>query len=201
MVITMNTLCQITGCPNAILAKGLCNTHYLRQKRHGDPLYTPPSDEERFWKQVLRTSDPDECWFWQGGKNWQGYGRFHVGYRSVPAHRVAFNLTHPSNPLGKKEFCLHICDNPTCCNPKHLTRGDHTINMRDREVRGRTARGTRMGRYNREKTHCPKGHLLEGANLYLSVKGKRGCNTCRREAALAYKARQKGQQLILEHSD
>lgn len=34
---------------------------------------------------------------------------------------------------------LHDCDNPRCCNPKHLRLGTHRDNMDDKIVRNRMA--------------------------------------------------------------
>lgn len=34
--------CAVDGCPSTVLAKGLCNTHYLRVKKHGDPHRVDP---------------------------------------------------------------------------------------------------------------------------------------------------------------
>ena len=31
-------ICSIKGCDNPHMAKGLCNTHYYRQRTYGDPL-------------------------------------------------------------------------------------------------------------------------------------------------------------------
>lgn len=32
-------MCCIDGCGKRVLAKGMCQKHYMRVKRHGDPLY------------------------------------------------------------------------------------------------------------------------------------------------------------------
>ena len=34
---------------------------------------------------------------------------------------------------------------------------------------------------NTNKTHCIRGHVLSGENLYVYKNGKRGCRTCQRE--------------------
>lgn len=73
-----------------------------------------------------------------------GYGQFGIGGRGNLrlAHRVAFDLSNEV-PLGAAEQVRHTCDNPPCCNPAHLLRGDNAANVNDREARGRTARGSR----------------------------------------------------------
>ena len=32
-------ICSVEGCSNPVVGKGFCNTHYIRWRRHGDPLY------------------------------------------------------------------------------------------------------------------------------------------------------------------
>lgn len=34
--------CSIDECENRVHAKGLCNKHYLRKWKHGDPTFTLP---------------------------------------------------------------------------------------------------------------------------------------------------------------
>ena len=71
-----------------------------------------------------------------------GYGQFGIGGRGKTqlAHRVAFDLSNKVK-LRADEQVRHRCDNPPCCNPRHLLRGDNAKNVADREERGRTCRG------------------------------------------------------------
>jgi hypothetical protein len=43
--------------------------------------------------------------------------------------------------------------------------------------------GHKTGPMRREWTHCPKGHLLSGENLYVRPNGRRNCRICRSERA------------------
>lgn len=47
-------ICSIEGCDRKSRARGWCNLHWRRWRNHGDPLYTPPDDETRFWSRVDR---------------------------------------------------------------------------------------------------------------------------------------------------
>jgi hypothetical protein len=44
--------------------------------------------------------------------------------------------------------------------------------------------GPRRPNSNVTKTHCPKGHIYEGDNLYIDPKGNRRCRECKRLSRL-----------------
>lgn len=100
--------------------------------------------EERFWKRVDRSSD---CWEWTGPLMWNGYGTMPVkaanGWRPVPAHRVAWGITHGSIPDGL--HVCHHCDNRRCVRPDHLFLGTQQDNLTDMVVKGRSSAGERNG--------------------------------------------------------
>jgi len=56
------------------------------------------------------------------------------------AHRVSYSLAKGFIPRG---FCvMHLCDNPPCCNPKHLKIGTVGDNNRDTSHKGRVGKVT-----------------------------------------------------------
>ncbi len=63
-----------------------------------------------------------------------GYGDLSYSGKHMQAHRLAWTLTH-GDP-GELDV-LHTCDNPPCCNPKHLYLGTDADNHRDMHARGR----------------------------------------------------------------
>ena len=104
----------------------------------GRPANTP----ELLWSKVEKKGE-DECWPWQGYNNGK-YGRVEINDKSYYAHRVIFNLANPGKidlnaPKDTDEygFIMHSCDNPICCNPKHLLIGTHADNMADKVSKGR----------------------------------------------------------------
>lgn len=101
----------------------------------------------------------------------KGYVDF--SYRRVRwrAHRLAYTIAVGPIPDGL-EVC-HSCDNPPCCNPKHLFLGTGSENAIDRVAKGRDR--------NRGRTHCIRGHELSGSNVRIraTLRGyRRQCITC-----------------------
>jgi hypothetical protein len=60
-------------------------------------------------------------------------------------HVLALEVTTGEAANGR--CALHHCDNPPCCNPKHLYWGSRLDNTRDRDQRGRhvSLKGERHG--------------------------------------------------------
>ena len=101
-----------------------------------------------FWEKV-EVRGPDECWTWQAASTTRGYGiytRGKLGKRRVYAHRYVYEML--VGPILDGMFCMHKCDNPSCVNPKHLTVGTCSDNLRDMVMKGRSSRG--------EKRWCAK---------------------------------------------
>lgn len=89
---------------------------------------------DRFWSYVDKSSE-DQCWCWLKSTDSSGYGRFRAGGKLWKANRVAYYLHFLLDP-GLEQVC-HSCDNPSCCNPKHLWLGSQGDNIRDCWAKGR----------------------------------------------------------------
>ena len=107
----------------------------------GRPANTP----EVLWSKVDKRGE-NECWEWKGYKNDDGYGRTWINDKGYYAHRVIYSIVYPNSinlnaPSSTDEtgFLLHTCDNPSCCNPRHLWVGSHWDNMADKVKKGRSA--------------------------------------------------------------
>lgn len=105
--------------------------------------------KEKIWQMVDKTSGSDHgCWEWRGSKTKEGYGQSRLSVEGTPktyfAHRLIYELTYGVDITGK--VIRHVCNNPTCVNPKHLRVGDHRLNVRDRVLAKRGAVGESNGR-------------------------------------------------------
>jgi hypothetical protein len=175
-----NFVCTIAGCEKPAAASQLCDKHYARLRRHGDPTVARRAHglttEERFWTKVDKRG-PGECWPWLESTKPAGYGNC----EGRPAHRVAYELLVGPIPEG---FQIdHTCHNGTgctlvsecphraCCNPAHL----EAVTQDENKRRGNSANGM--------KTHCKWGHPLVGTNVYFTKNGHRSCRACRRKGS------------------
>lgn len=68
-----------------------------------------------------------------------GYGAHIIGvdwdYTNMRAHRLSHIVFN--GPIVDGLWVLHSCDNPPCCNPKHLSLGTPLENARQAKERGR----------------------------------------------------------------
>lgn len=97
------------------------------------------SDYPRFWSKVNILGEND-CWEWLAYRNHKGYGVFGMGTWKEPvivlANRVVLTLE-----LGRQiedgMEAAHDCNNPPCCNPRHVIESTHFDNCLYRDSLGR----------------------------------------------------------------
>lgn len=145
----MPKLCMIPGCERPHDCHGYCGMHNHRWQRHGDPLWTPLTDIERYEAKVDRLSTPTDCHPWIAGCFDSGYGHFVTRKTNKwdgRAHRWGYE--YYIGPIaGEMEVC-HTCDNPPCQNRNHWFLGTSAENSADMVAKGRqnTNRGQDCGR-------------------------------------------------------
>ena len=175
--------CSVQGCGRIAHARGWCSTHYRRWAKHGDPAIKGQDQlhglaiVERFWAHVDKEGHLPEycpelgpCWLWMLQLDSRGYGRFWDGTRRPFAHDFAYELLVGPVPDGLE--LDHLCRVPACVNPAHLEAVTHRVNV---------LRGVGFMAQQARKTHCKRGHLLAGDNIYDRGGRKRDCRICRRE--------------------
>lgn len=134
----MSKLCTVEGCSGLLSARGMCNTHYMQQRRAGLlPVGTraPAPLEERFFRSIEKT---DACWLWTGRLVGKGYGMIGLGgkgAKQILVHRLSHEIH--KGPIPEGMVVMHKCDNPRCVNPDHLEAGTQSQNIKDAFARGR----------------------------------------------------------------
>lgn len=105
--------CSIKGCKKPKHTRGYCSTHYRGLLKRGDIKAIDP--EERFYCFTTRTLG---CWFWEGGLDKEGYGKFYCKNKTLKAHRYSYELIVGSIP---KDLVIdHLCRVRSCVNPDHM---------------------------------------------------------------------------------
>ena len=84
--------------------------------------------------QVTRAGER-ECWPWTGYTE-DGYGRMFFNGRMTGAHELALTFTTGEVRLPSLDTC-HSCNNPICCNPRHLRFDTRQGNVDDMMAAGR----------------------------------------------------------------
>jgi hypothetical protein len=161
------SLCAVPDCASASprLTRGMCNRHYKRWTKFGDPLGTARrTPEERFWARVDKRND-SECWLWTGGFMGTGYGGFFLNGRMTVAHRVAYELL--VGPIPDGLHIDHLCRVRACVKPDHL----EPVTLAENNRRAGSA-----------VTSCRRaGHPYTPQNTYYAPNGTRRCRECERE--------------------
>jgi hypothetical protein len=143
-MITLAALDAQAGVPVAEKRKlAPRNKRELRPQPDGSLLNVmlPQSPDEataRFWSRV-EIRAPHECWEIHGKDGPTGRGKIKVpgpqGLSPLQAPRVAYYTVHGN--FDQRLMVCHACDNPACCNPRHLWLGDARTNARDASAKGR----------------------------------------------------------------
>lgn len=141
----MGNACEIEGCSFAVYGKGMCRAHYMRKRRHGDPLAGRASGAKRgdpeAWLIAHKDHAEDECLIWPFFRvNDRGYGR--IGRRL--AHREMCRLAHGEPPFDGA-LATHECGNGHggCVNPGHLVWATSQKNASDKGIHGSVLAGER----------------------------------------------------------
>ena len=88
-------------------------------------------------------------------------------------------------PIPKGMVVMHLDHDAGNNSVANLRIGTQRENIDQMHAAGRYVNGMR------KKTHCPRGHPYEGANLYVTKAGARQCRACGRARRLEAAARRR----------
>jgi hypothetical protein len=160
------TECCIADCFKKRYAHGLCEAHYYRLRRHGDPLGGRTSPGKPLeWVHQHKTYNSNDCLIWPfAAKDRNGYAMVMLDGKITYAHRIMCTIINGDPPTPLHEVA-HSCGRGHCgcVNPTHLRWATRSENHADKLLHGTHRRGER----------CPTGKLTEDqVNQILALKGK-----------------------------
>ena len=137
----------------------------------------PVPTDIRFWSKVEFTGT---CWLWTAHKDRDGYGRFSLMGRDIPAHRFGYEFFLGPVPEGLQ--LDHIKER---CASRHCVFYGHLDPVTSRE---NTMRGDGLAARFAAATQCIHGHPFAGENLRFE-EGHRRCRECGRRRLREWKER------------
>lgn len=143
--------CSVVGCEkrDGRFTSRMCNMHYLRMKRHGDPhaRKKPANGEVMAWiNQVALTQEADECLLWPFYRHGStGYAFMNFRGRPCHASRAVCILAHGEPPFPKAE-AAHSCGrgHEGCVSKHCLSWKTSKENSADKIAHGTRLRGTQL---------------------------------------------------------
>lgn len=146
--------CVICEKPKKIVSKGKCAACNMRERRaaqrhsagkrlNGETLKYLMSLPDQTWREkiyerITPTTDKTACHEWSASKTKGGYGIVTILGVNILAHRAMHAFATGD---ADAEVVMHECDNPSCCNPRHLRSGTYRENAEDMMRKGRYRKG------------------------------------------------------------
>lgn len=137
--------CTIDGCDRKHYGHGLCNAHYKRLRKFGDPNVTT-------WRQrpkgltveeavAFHSEQGGECIVWTGSVTSEGYAQ--MSWRGKPSlvHRVLFESVF--GPIQAGSQIDHKCRNRRCVKIDHLRLATPSQNQENQGLQANNTSGFR----------------------------------------------------------
>lgn len=133
----VKTICQT--CGKEFFARAyqikIGTGKYCSAGCRGKGVNKPIPVEDRIMK-FINVKDENECWEFTGFKNKDWYGIIGTSNgKCESAHRIIYKIHNKE--ILENMVVMHTCDNPSCCNPKHLVLGTQNDNIQDMISKGR----------------------------------------------------------------
>lgn len=154
-----NFICEVTGCEKQASCRQLCKAHYVRWKRHGNPICgrTSPGEKEAFL--IANVSYAGEgCLLspYQDDKN-RNYWFLNIEGEQISAHRWMCEKANGPAPSAT-HMAAHNCGagHLGCVHPKHLRWATASENAQDKYQHGTAQYGERCNTAKLKESDIPK---------------------------------------------
>jgi hypothetical protein len=129
--------CLVDGCDVRAYGRGLCNRHWQRWRRHGDPLSgTDEGAPKRFLESIF-THFKEDCIIWPFARDSNGYASVSYDGKTQYVSRIVCERFNGKPPAPKLD-AAHGCGNGHlgCINGYHLRWATRSENCVDTLVHG-----------------------------------------------------------------
>lgn len=133
--------CILDACSRPAVKKGMCNAHYLRNWRHGDPRggrkSTIAGEPAAWLGKVALTYEGDDCLAWPFYTRPDGYGEVRYDGKNWVVSRLVCEMVNGPAPSPHHE-AAHSCGkgHEGCVAKAHLRWATHKENHDDRKQHG-----------------------------------------------------------------
>lgn len=140
-------LCSVSGCDNPlVVARNLCDKHYRRWRRHGNPLSggASPGEAMEFLQSEVMQYEGDDCLLWPFLRSEAGYAIIPVNRANRQVHRLVCEKVNGPPPSDVHQ-AAHECGKGKlgCVTKRHLSWKTPKENQADRLIHGTDGRGIR----------------------------------------------------------
>lgn len=170
-------LCSIEGCCNTgQMRRGLCNNHYKRLRKYGDPLAGGVSRGVPLkWVFDHAGYKGEECLKWPFGCRGDGRGSVKMNGVDRRVQALMCELAHGPAPT-KKHQSAHSCGKGSlgCVNPRHLRWATPVENMADKIIHDTHMRGRRTWSCKLTEADVLEIRASRGRKTYMQLSEKFG---------------------------
>lgn len=158
--------CSIEGCNRPHEGHGYCKLHRRRWRLHGDPLaqkWTRKGEPERFYREIVRTYEGDDCLIWPFSRDTGGYAQMPIEGKTGRVHRRICMETHGDPPTPKHQ-AAHQCGRGSsgCVAKRHLSWKTPSQNQMDKVRHGTSNRGENSAKAVLTEASVRRIRLLKG---------------------------------------
>lgn len=173
------SVCKIEGCDKVANGhRGMCNAHYKRLWRYGDPLKQlkiTNGEAQRFYRDVVLQYEGDECLAWPYAKYPSGYGHMVFEGRDITVSRLVCEHVHGAPPTPE-HHAAHSCGkgHEACVAKRHVSWKTPSGNAADKIAHDTVGRGERHGGAKLTETDVTEIRALRGKMLQRDIAAKFG---------------------------
>lgn len=149
--LAIQRMCSVENCDRKAHGRGYCHSHYVRWRRHGDPILgqsrAKAGEPDAYLENVVLKSGQDECLIWPYCRSGNGYAAIQQKKTPRSVSRLVCEAANGAPPDPSYQ-AAHSCGrgHEGCVNRAHLSWKTPAGNMADMVAHGTNLVGRRNGK-------------------------------------------------------